>query len=590
VFHLPAILLALALAGWAESHPRSVPLGPWGCLFALAALVALSALPHLLARLLLGRSRGPGPALWRGLVWCLALSGHALLLFALDWPGCLRELGLPADTLASWPRAEALLLLLPYGLLALVAIDAGTRWSLPPGPSRRALRRFHGRQLLVGFSALVLAVLLCLPLWWQRPLRVWVDESEPAAALFTLYLAAAFAALFPFLLRFGLGLKPLPPSPLRCAFERLVERAGFRPVALRIWPTGGWLANAAIVGFVPGLRLVMLTDGLLMSLKREELLAVLAHELGHARRHHVLLYAAFTLGWLGLWPGLLQLAEGLGATVSMGQELGLLLSLVLGWLLLFGMLSRRAELDADLAALELIGSSAPLEAALEGVSGPRVRRRRSWRHFTAAQRGLFLRAAAADPGVGQRLRRGLARWARWAAGLVLLALGLVAWSWTNSAAEAELWVHLRLGRFAEAQGLLERLPEPPADERLLAWAELGQAARAAGHLDSPEALLGASRGAFLAQDFELALRYAELGRLLDWEPLSSAQRVLEDWLSAREPGPGAAPLSSPAADAEPGGEPSTALGHPGAGQLEWPALAPAPRPVVGSDPRSLRAP
>lgn len=577
MFHLPAILLALALAGWAESHPRAAPAGPWGCFYALAALVGLAALPHLLARPLLRRGHGLGPALWRGLVWALPLLGHGLLLFVLDWPACLRELGLPGDALASWPRAEALLLLLPYAFLAPIAIDAGIRWNLPPGPSRRALRRFQLRQLLVGFGALIVAVLLCLPLWWQRPLRVWVDESEPAAALFTLYLAAAFAALFPFLLRFGLGLKPLPSSPLRSAFEQLVERAGFRPVALRIWPTGGWLANAAIVGFVPGLRLVMLTDGLLMSLKREELVAVLAHELGHARRHHVLLYAAFTLGWLGLWPGLLHLAEGLGATVSVTQELGLLLSLVLGWLLLFGMLSRRAELDADLAALELIGSSAPLEAALEGVSGPRVRRRRSWRHFTAAQRGLFLRAAAADPGVGQRLRRGLARWARWAAGLVFLALGLVAWSWADSAAEAQVWIHLRLGRFAEAQQLLERRPELAADQRLQAWAELGQAARTAGHLESPEALLGASRAAFLAHDFESALLHAELGRLLDWAPLASAQRVLEDWLTAQQAGGTEGPQPRPAASTNGASGPGTATGAQDAGELEWPPGAPAPR-------------
>jgi Zn-dependent protease with chaperone function len=592
VFHLPAILLALAMAGWAESHPSPGQASAWSCLAALLVLAALAALPHLLARPLLGRGSRLAAACWRHLVWSLALLGQALLLFALDWPACLRELGLPPGTLLSWPRPAGLLLLLPYLLLALVSIDASARWSLPPGPSRRTLRRFHARQLLVGAGALLLAVSLCWPLWWHRPLRVWVEESAGASALFTLCLAVAFAGLFPVLLRFGLGLKPLPQGPLRSAFEELVQRAGFQPVALRVWPTGGWLANAAIVGFLPRLRLVLLTDGLLMGLRRPELLAVLAHELGHARRHHVLLYTLFSLGWLGLWPGLAHLAQRLGWPLSGPLEIALLAGLVLSWLLLFGVLSRRAELDADLSALELIGSSAPLEAALEGVSGPGVRRKRSWRHFTAAQRIIFLRGAAADPGVGQRLRQGLRGWKLFSLTLVLLAgcLGLLAW---RSVAPTErVWIALRLGRFAQAQALLELMPSERRDSNLMEWALLGQNAQAAGHLEQPARLLQAAREAFAAGAAELALRRAELGLLLDWSALEPAEAALAELVASLragvpstgpqvDPGPSQAaegPLA-PAGTAPPAGGASAAPPAPGT-VWEWPPTMAAPRPVA----------
>ena len=55
------------------------------------------------------------------------------------------------------------------------------------------------------------------------------------------------------------------------------------------------MANAAIVGFLPGHRTVLFSDSLLAGLPPRELAAVFAHEIGHARRHHVLVFGAWTL-------------------------------------------------------------------------------------------------------------------------------------------------------------------------------------------------------------------------------------------------------------------------------------------------------
>lgn len=547
VFHLPAILLALALAGWGESQgaggAASAP-----CWAAPVALLLLAAWPRLGARLCLAPDRPRLAGLWRRSVEALPLLGQALLCLLLGYPACLERLGLPAGTLLGWPRLEGLLLLLPFVVLSLAAIEAGARYSAAPRAARRSLLRYQLRQLAVGMAALALAILLCAPLWLHRPLRVWIEESSPVGAAWTALLATGFAGLFPLLLWLGLGLKPLPAGPLRSEFEALTQRAGQARLSLRLWPTGGWVANAAIVGFLPGLRLVLFSDGLLFSLGRRELCGVLAHELGHARRRHVLLYTAFTVGFLGAWPGLVFLCERLGQPLSAAGELALLLGLGLLWLLLFGALSRRAELDADLVALELLGASEPLESALLGVSAPAQRRRRSWRHFSPAQRGLFLRAAAADPAVGRRLRAGLRSW-KLAALLLLLGSGALAgWAWSAGAAEERLWIELRLGRYGEAAQRAQALG--PRAERLRERAELG-CELALGLPESSAAWLAAARGELLAGRVEGARGLLELGRLRDLPGLSAALRALGapapqgpgawDWPEGGLPSPRAGP-------------------------------------------------
>lgn len=212
MFHLPAILLALALAGWGEAQRAAVG-AEAPCWWSLGALLLLAAWPRLGARLCLGRDRPRPAAFWRRSVEALPLMGQALLSLLLGYPACLARLGLPEGSLLGWPRPEGLLLLLPFVVLSLAAIEAGARYSAAPRAARRSLLRYQLRQLAVGLAALALAILLCAPLWLHRPLRVWIEESSPAGAAWTALLAAGFAGLFPLLLWFGLGLRPLPPGP-----------------------------------------------------------------------------------------------------------------------------------------------------------------------------------------------------------------------------------------------------------------------------------------------------------------------------------------------------------------------------------------
>ena len=78
----------------------------------------------------------------------------------------------------------------------------------------------------------------------------------------------------------------MPAGDIRSSLERMCEVVDVRVRDLLLWPTGGTIVNAAVTGLVPRARWILMTDGLLETLPRPQILAVMAHELGHARKGH----------------------------------------------------------------------------------------------------------------------------------------------------------------------------------------------------------------------------------------------------------------------------------------------------------------
>jgi len=125
---------------------------------------------------------------------------------------------------------------------------------------------------------------------------------------------------------------------------------------------------------------IVLFDTLIEQMSQDEILAVLAHEVGHWKKRHVLfgiivaettafigLFLAFQLvSWPGL-PGLLDMPEAsFYVRVSIAGFLGSLVMFPLTPL--FSYLSRRKELEADRFATELTGKPDMLAAALVKLS------------------------------------------------------------------------------------------------------------------------------------------------------------------------------------------------------------------------------
>ena len=274
--------------------------------------------------------------------------------------------------------------LLFFGLLALVQLLLGMPFSLYRNfvlEARFGFNRMSFRLWLTDSlkSLLVGGVLFCLlaggslwlvaaapQSWW-----LWVWGFWAGMSLFLLYLSPVL--IEPLFFKFTRLAKPELEEGVRELLSKAGVQAG-KVLQVDASKRSGH-SNAYFTG-IGKVKRVVLFDTLLEQLDDQELLAVLAHELGHWRCGHLRsrliksqLFAlascwlAFTLlnsGWL---PGLL----GLEQLSFSGQVL------LLGWLAgLFGFFwtplsswwSRRQERQADQFAIDLVGSGRELASGL----------------------------------------------------------------------------------------------------------------------------------------------------------------------------------------------------------------------------------
>jgi STE24 endopeptidase len=153
---------------------------------------------------------------------------------------------------------------------------------------------------------------------------------------------------------------PLPDSPLRTEIEAFAMKTGFklRNIYVIDGSKRSTKANAYFSGFGPKKRIV-LYDTLQNELTDDEIVAVLAHEIGHYKKKHVLFTLIFSVVLTGLMLFLFSLvvnnpslSKALGAKET-SFHLGLIvfgilyspLSLIIGMISNF--ISRRNEFEAD---------------------------------------------------------------------------------------------------------------------------------------------------------------------------------------------------------------------------------------------------
>ena len=362
------------------------------------------------------------------------LGAFALVTYVVRWPLFVE------GTLAlhGWVLVDELLRLAPFFAMLFLAwvpawrIDRALRmgaWSL------REYVEFQVRQNLL-LVLLPIAALVTL----DDLLRTVSGGREVEAT--GLGLLLMFALLGTIFLYSGEALRRiwktrrLEDGPLRDRLEALSARAGIVSRDTLVWETlGGHIPNACVVGAVPTMRYVMVTDALMDALPPEEIEAVFAHELGHVKRRHVTWYGAFAVSLFALLTALSELPafralsahpDGSGLLTLQGF-LGTA-GAALYWAFAFSFVSRRMEIEADLYAVSLT-NTADFVGALERIAflSGRARSAGSWRHFSIAKRVSFLLACEADGAVRERFERRM-RVLR-AALVVLAALSALAAGW-----------------------------------------------------------------------------------------------------------------------------------------------------------------
>jgi Zn-dependent protease with chaperone function len=237
--------------------------------------------------------------------------------------------------------------------------------------------------------------------------------------------------VFPPLVRSLWGCTPLPPGPLRDRVLTFCRAQGFHS-EIYTWPLfEGQVLTAGIMGIVPKLRYLMVTPALLEILSEDELDSVLAHEIGHVKHLHLILYIALFLGF-SLFAGAVakplphlilssDLFYGMLPRLPLAPEnlLGLLVTAPLLLLLLiyfrfvFGYFIRNFERQADAFVFRALGSSQSLIRSFEKIalfSGGN-RDEKNWHHFGIGERIDFLKRCEQDRNLvkqhGRKLRLSL---------------------------------------------------------------------------------------------------------------------------------------------------------------------------------------
>ena len=516
---LLTILLALCVLVLREYGVESGFVAGW-----VAAPLAL--LPYLLAalaRAALLRGAFAAAERWQRVAGLAPALAFAAAVCGAGWVSAL-ELWLGHKlSFFEWPTLDVLLCFAPYVLYELAAIDARVRLSLGSGPRRNRLRVFQMRLFLAALLPLVAYVGLSAAIGANESLRVSIEEVGLYHALYAAALLGLLVLTLPLLLSIALDTTRVPDGPLRTLFDGVAKAAGFRAREILVWNTGGNMANAAIVGLGARTRIVLFSDALLAQLDARELAAVYAHEIAHARRQHVPIFVAWVLGFF-LGGDLLAQALFPGNEWLAGS---LLLGSMLGWFLLFGWLSRRYELEADLYAIALLGDTGAMVSALERVGGT-LRDLASWRHFSTARRVEFLERAAREPQLARQFLRRLHLWSLAGVLLFVCVASIAGTRLVRSYDPDRVRAELRLGQFAEAQALANGTKELPEDLRALAQRAggLGRDGAQSGEL---EAL---AQAALEHEDLQAAVEYLQLGALRGRPELAEAAQAL---LARRKP-------------------------------------------------------
>ena len=237
----------------------------------------------------------------------------------------------------------------------------------------------------------LLGVLLGLPLlfgvlwlmeemgvnWWLYVWLMWVAFNLIILSIYPTWIAPLFNKF-----------TPLDDASLKARIEQLMQKCGFKSSGLFVMDGSRRSShgNAYFTGFGKNKRIVFF-DTLLSHLNAPEIEAVLAHELGHFKRHHVikrilwtfamslvflwLLGYLMTQGWFYQGLGVFTSNEALSIISSPSTAMALLLFFLVmpTFTFLFqplsSLYSRKHEFEADAYAVEKASANDLIQALVK---------------------------------------------------------------------------------------------------------------------------------------------------------------------------------------------------------------------------------
>ncbi len=374
---------------------------------------------------------------------------------------------------------------------------------------------------------------LCFDLLTRLPFPAFQKllQSGWGDLVFFLLFVVFLALFFPPIVRRLWNCTPMETGQQRAEIEEFCHSQNFSSDIL-YWPLfEGRVLTAGIMGMIPKFRYLLLTPALLAVLDKEELESVLAHEIGHVKRYHLMLYVLLFLGFSLLAGGLAEplpylflssewfyrllawtplSADDLLAFLG---ALTLLLVMVIYFRFLFGYFIRNFERQADLYVFKAQGSSFPLIRSFEKIAAMsgNIRDQKNWHHFGIGERIDFLEECETDRARIKRHHRKVY------ISLVLYFILISISAWSLHQVDVDAMAKSHEPRFAQAY-LEQKLKKEPENSR---WLQLQ------GDLMLS---MGKESEAALAYDqaFNLSPVKADLANNLAWLLLTAQDRSLRN--------------------------------------------------------------
>jgi len=346
-----------------------------------------------------------------------ALIAFVIVIYGLNLPDYVDGL----DIFLTFPTVAALIFISLFIIFMVIVWDAAYHCQHLLFPGRISRRAYVSGQLSLNLPVLLpwvaLSALMDLIniLPFDAPRR-FLATSLGQALYFLIFLVLT-AVLAPALIRIFWRCRPLADGPARYRIESLSRRAGVRFAAILHWPLfGGRMLTAGVMGLVGRFRYLLVTDALLQLLTPAEIDSVIAHELGHVRKKHLLFYLLFLCGYMLVSLSILDLivyfiVYSRPATIiieALGQDrtgtAGLLLTLATIGLFFvyfryfFGYFMRNFERQADTYVYTLFDSARPLISTLNKIAftSGQPADKPNWHHFSISERIAFLEKCETD--------------------------------------------------------------------------------------------------------------------------------------------------------------------------------------------------
>jgi len=211
--------------------------------------------------------------------------------------------------------------------------------------------------------------------------------------------------------------KPLEKGDDRSRIEFLCKKADLKYANILYWPAfGSRMITAGVMGLIKKYRYILVTGPLLSFLEPDEIDAVIAHEIGHIKRKHLIFYLVFFTGYMLLSYAtydliiyliifsepVLKLITGMGlsrtTTISTMFSIAEICIFLIYFRYVFGYFMRNFERQADCYVYTLFDSAKPLISTFEKITATSGQSpdRPNWHHFSIRERIDYLNKCETD--------------------------------------------------------------------------------------------------------------------------------------------------------------------------------------------------